>query len=574
MERMVAQAATAAFAAVALRRANALSAERMAIALVLLASAIPYLAHLGFYLDDWIFRAQLAGARSGSLRDAVGALAGAPNVAVRPLQVALLLAYHALAPDSAVFAHLFNHLMLLGAALLVHHGLRMVAPLSRLALPLALMLVSAPWFSTARMWIANHQATLSLLCFALALCVTARIWQRRSTGTARTRDLALLAMAALGTLLSYELLAPVQLGLAVFVWTAGGARWRDLLRDRAFLLAQAVLAGTFVAAVGFKMAVGGGLIDPLTPGNLFHHGALIAMTASLDLLWHMGIAAPWTALRALIGPFGGPTVLLAAMLTAFVLRLLAMASPAQPAASTRDRAGRDISDPTCSPAFLAISGTIAFALGYVAFLPHMVYGADPFGIDNRSHIGGAIGAALILLAGAQALDRRRPGARDVLGGIFCVCGVILNGAIGTSWAQADERAEAIVADIATALPRMRPGDTILVQGECPYLGAGPVWPSSYGLADRLRVQYGVADLRADSVTPFTEVTAQGISISEFGEPVLYPYGHLYLLDRPHGTLVQLATRTQASAWFATHAPWRTTPCRYSEGGGTTLFHEQ
>ncbi len=547
-----------------------MGAERLALALVVVLGALPYLGRLGLYLDDWIFAGQEAAATSpGNPIAFYNAFAGASNVAVRPLQILLYWFYSVASPHGDIlFAHAFNHLMLLGAAIAFHHGLRGVPATRPIAFPFALIMVSAPWFSTARMWMANHMATLSLLGFALALCATVRLWRHRDRSGNPIGDAILLVSACLLSLLSYELSGPVLPGLALFVWRAGGSSWAAMRRDRTFLITQGTLCAALLAAFAFKVVVGHDLVAPPTAGSLVHHGLLIAVTASLNLIWDMGVILPWTALRAALGPFGGATVVLTGFATAAALMLTGPAGSetAEKAISPPDTTVRLV-----APGFLLISGIIAFALGYAAFLPRMVYGAEPFGLANRSNIGAAPGAALILLAGMVWLDRQRRGMLGLLTTLFCASGVIVLAAIGVSYARASDKADAIFADIVSAVPAPDPGTTILLEGECPYLGAAPIYPSAYGLSDRLRLHYRMPSPLADAVTPGTQVAAQGLTIREFGSDTLYPYGRLLIYDRPAHRVVPLRTRADATAWFAAHPAKSSTPCTYREGGGTSLF---
>ena len=380
----------------------------------------------------------------------------------------------------------------------------------------------------------------------------------------------LLAVASSVSLLSYELAGPVLPGLAVFVWRAGGSPWADIRRDRTYLMAQATLCLALGAAILFKIAVGHELVAPQTMGALLHHGALMAVTASVNLLWDMGLALPWTALRAAFGPFGGPTAVLAGFSTVLALLLIGPARTARATVSIVPPPEATARSPI-GPRFLLVSGLLAFALGYAAFLPRMVYGPEPFGLDNRSNIGAAPGAVLILLSGMVWLDRRRAGALGVLTALFCSCGVIVVASIGTSFVRAADKADGIFADIVAAVPAPRPGTALLLEGECPYLGPAPLYPSAYGLSDRLRMYYRMPALRADSVTPGTQVTEQGVTVREFGAETLYPYDHLLIYDHPANRLIPLASRQAATAWFAAHPAQASTPCAYREGGGTSLF---
>ncbi len=221
-------------------------------ACILLVSAIcsaAYVFGLGFYSDDWwLFLEPLATSPDQSWRGLYRALGETPFVAVRPGQIVWYVAFHKLAPGNATAVHLASHAAFAISALLLYASLHAVSATRRAAYYVALLYTCLPTFSVAKMWYANHQATLGLLMFALTWFLATRV---ASDGKLWLLPLVGLT-AALGNL-CYELFSITALGLPLFVAWSLGLRGRRLARDRAFLGAIAAIAVGIAATTLFKL---------------------------------------------------------------------------------------------------------------------------------------------------------------------------------------------------------------------------------------------------------------------------------------------------------------------------------
>lgn len=541
---------------------RALRRERIAITAAIVIPALFYLGGLGFYSDDWAFLHQIAQSADPSWSGLYGALAATANLAVRPPQILLYIAYHKAMPGSVIGPHLVNHAMLLATALILHDGLRRVPALRPLALMLVLAWIGLPLFTAQRMWFANHMSTLAMLMFALAVRLLAPVATGRAAlGPARALAVAL---AALIGALSYILLAFTLVAMPLFLWTVQGLAVRRMVppRDpqaRACLAATALVLVPLVATCLFQLHVGGELLPSRGATGFAVRAAGIYVRAAITNFGDLGVLLPVQAMRMELGPFGHGPGLAAGTLTAgFAAWALCGRLPVP--------AG-DCPSPSTSPRLLALAGLGAFALGLVGFLPVGTYENGPFGIGNRDNVAAALGVALVLVAAVQALAPRWPRAALALFLLWIGSGALMIADSGRNWAAAAAEQDRLFARITAALPALPRDATVLVQGMCPYHGAVPTFNARWGLADRLALATGDDSLGADTVRPVTQVLPEGISIGTRAFANTYPYGRLFVVNVATGASARLPTRRAATAWFARH-PARLPPgCTYYGTGG-------
>ena len=74
-----------------------------------------------------------------------------------------------------------------------------------------------------------------------------------------------------------------------------------------------------------------------------------------------------------------------------------------------------------------------------------------------------------------------------LAGVYCGANVLILTTIATFWEEAYRQETAILADVQRAVPPSAPGSTLLLDGECPYVGPAVVFDSDWDLAGSVRL---------------------------------------------------------------------------------------
>lgn len=324
---------------------------------VVLVGPLFYAVHLGFYTDDWAFLADLKQSPDQSIGGLYTALTRASNVADRPLQALLYIAYHKIAPDSAIVPQIINQLMFLSAMLALHSGLRKLPALRCDAYHVVLVYACLPHYFTERLWYANHQSTLSMLLVAIALHLAIAVRAR----ALRTRLpwLAALFLCSLASLLAYEVFGMLLLAMPWFVACAEGRRWREWLRDGALIQSTAAILAALIAASAFKMMVAQGLFPPMTLQEHVSRTVELYRALTYTNFWTLGIKAPRIAWKVAHGPYFDARAIGAA---AIVVAILVIGEGLR----ARRADGRSPAD--AKPTLLILAGIAAFILGYVPFL--------------------------------------------------------------------------------------------------------------------------------------------------------------------------------------------------------------
>jgi len=524
-------------------------------------SSAAYVLSLGYYADDWPFLEILHKANDQSFAGLYAAMAREPMLAVRPGQILWWIVFHALGPADPRLAHFANHALVAAAALLIYAALRRLPGTRASAFHLTLLYVCLPTYAAAKVWMANHQATLSLFFFALALFLTARL-----PASGRRTRIALIAGAFLASLaadLSYELFAFVFLVLPLFAWSASGRDWRTLHRDRGFVAATLSLAAALALATVFKLSYHYGAALPRSPSEFVLKSGWMYVRAAYTCFWALGLYLPRLGIAMLTSPLV-PGVALAS--TALTMLVLAARE------SIRARSPRGAPDEAPKSAFWYLAaGAIVWVLGYAAFLPNFVYANAPVGEQTRGNLAGAVGVALIAYAGFRVLERRWARLARATLVLFCGAGILVQTATGAMWAAAVPEQNKVAAYVMQRVPSTFQG-TLLLYGFCPYRGAGPIYPYGWDLASRLHIA-GYSDKLAVELTrPQTEVRPEGLFVRiNPRATALYPYGNLAVLNHFDGSLTALGSAAAARAFFAGHALRHGIGCDYRIEVGQPLY---
>jgi hypothetical protein len=531
------------------------------LAAIVVSSAV-YVLRLGFYADDWAFAEMLQGSRDKSFAGLYAALASHPNLAVRPGQIVWYILLHYLSPDDPTPAHVANHAVFAVSAVLLYAGLRHLRPARGAAYYVTLLYVCLPTYAAAKFWYANHQATLSLFFFALAFVCVVRL----RDAPARQRVALALAvfLACAASNLCYELFAFLLPCLPLFVWLISGAGWGALARDRWFVASTALALAAVAMTTAFKLSFHFGAAMPRSAGEFALAAARLYLHAGHTGLWTLGLWLPRMAAGILFSSYTEAAAIAAA---AGALGLLALREIVAGRAASRDaRAPR-----VAGPLAYALAGVVAWGLGYVAYLPNFLYGNAPIGEQTRGNIAATIGLALLGYAAFRLVERRWPILARAAFAAFCAMGLLVQAAVGAMWARAVGEQDKLFAEIEPVARSLRPGDTLLIYGACPYVGAGPVYPYGWDLAGRLHVA-GVPQVNADIVRRLTQLRPDGLAMTI--NPVaqhVYRYRGLAVYDLDDGSLTRIDSSARAAEFFARHPLRQAVRCDYRIEIGEALY---
>lgn len=523
------------------RRARALDA--LCLALLMVASALPYLARLGFYSDDWAliggFRlAELAGRSHWD-----GLIA---SFAARPLQGLHLASLYALFGMEPLGYHIVNAAVLAACAALFHLLLVRLGVGRRDAFAAALILVVLPQLSTLRAWTAASQVGLAMLLMLASLHAQLSFARSLKAGWA-----AAALLAGLASLAAYETFAPLIAGFAI-----GLAVERSRRREGALRMAAAA-AGLVVVALALAVLVKLAVSDragPIADPTRYLEG--LQQLVRTDYDWRVDSS---------LNIFAALSVHFWMTLTGWaegVVRLvsgrsgaaaLAVALAAGALALWRARRRPD-EDRGIGPGRLFLLGAAAFVLGHATFLvvPSIVFA--PTGIGNRALAAAAPGAALIFASAAALAARAAPGrlrepAFALIIAAIAVAGTTRVAQILDHWAAAPQLQRAILERARADLAALPAHATVILDGVCPYHGPGVVFETWWDSGPALSLALG-RPVEGDVVSPRMRLTASGVETSIYRQPRRHPYGdRLYVYNPELRTVAALAGPEAARAYF-------------------------
>ncbi len=214
-------------------------------------SALPYVASLGFYSDDWDFLGQYTVSPHHTFVGYCLKLLSTPTrMLIRPMQVFYLSGLYSLFGLNPLGYHVVNTLMLAATAAAFLFILTKLEFPRHLAFGIPLLYSLLPNYSTDRFWYAAFQTNLSMAGFALGFYLALSALRKRNGGFYVWTLLSILTLAA--SLLAYDLVLPLVLLIIVIVWLRGrklGTSFSNLC-----LLSFAMLS-MLLAVTGFKFVV-------------------------------------------------------------------------------------------------------------------------------------------------------------------------------------------------------------------------------------------------------------------------------------------------------------------------------
>jgi len=518
--------------------------DALTLAVIVALSALPYIGHLGFYSDDWDLIAGFeAAARSGHSVIATTL----PRYDVRPVQAIYLALLHGAFGLSPLGYHIINTAVIVASTVLLYlllSGLRV----SRVeAFAAALIFALMPQLSTVRVWYAAFQIPLSMLLALVAMHAQLH-WEQ-------SRRWPWVVVAVAATCLSigaYEIFAPVIGAFAAATLLLNVRQYRRLDFGRS-LAAIAVLASV-VISVGLKFLTqrSAEFADP--------HDALQMVRVFLAPHYDWRVSYGLNAFAAMQIYFlynlrDWSAVLVWLLTGKLGLLVTAIALATGILAWWRLRQPEDRELPGSHPGRLLLIGLAIFVLGHATFLIVNSIMFSPTGIGNRVLVGGAVGAALILVALLEfALRAAPPSFRKSLFGLLIA--LLAASAVGRLelierfWAEAPELQKRVLHAAKRDLAQLPAGSTVILDGVCPYHGPAIVFENKGDISAALSMTLD-RKVGGDTVSPRMFGTDSGLDSEIYGEWAHYPYGpKLFVYNPLQHLVVPLTDAVAATRYFS------------------------
>ncbi|MFN8515567.1 MAG: hypothetical protein U0841_23880 [Chloroflexia bacterium] len=542
--------------------------DALFLGVLMVISCAPYVAHLGFYGDDWLFLKYLTIARENTFLGLWRSLwEHEPVVRQRPVQITFMAAVFRFFGSEPLPYHIANVAVLTTMVVCLYLALRMLE-LPRLpALSITLLYALLPQYSTDRFWVvASSMAVQSQAAFFLAvLAGFLAVRQRRSRRAFAWSALTLVALAV--SLLAYEVVLPLFVLSAAATWWLGrrvGRAHRWLALFTAAQAAVVVATIVFKSRVTVRLSVNDlGAQLPFIVRQLFnwHYGpgdyGLNIRKATEIGYGDLGVALPVTA-AGLSDRYTDSAVIILAL--AFAMMIVAYLG----------HLGRAPGAEWFSAArwaSLAAAGVVVFWSGYAVFLTTTQVQFAVAGIGNRTTIGATVGIAITMVGILGLVCARLPArwrARSFTGvvAVLCCCGVITFSTYGAFWGQASRQQMAILAAVRAQYPAFPAGDTLILDGACAYVGPAQVFESAWDFASALTVVNGYPAVLADIVTPRLTAEPPYLLTVLYGSfRNRYPYGErLHIYNYKRDTTAILGDYAAATAYFARVNPDRSSGC--------------
>lgn len=520
----------------------------LALGSIALLSAIPYLAGLGFYSDDW---GLLAGFEAASRHGALPSLL-ARDFMARPVQGLYLASLFELFGLRPLGYHLVNTSVIAASVCLLYQLLVRLR-LGRIpSFAAALLFVMLPQLSTVRVWYAAFQIPLSL-----ALMLASLHLQLSFVRSGRLSAVAGAVVAALLSIAAYEIFAPLIFGFAAAL---AFARWgSDRTRGRKGIgIAAISLVGLVLFAFAYKIVVSGrtgAIADP----NRYLAGLRQLVRPDYDWrtdsslnLFAAARAELWEPVKGVftggVSLADGNTPL---VVVAIAILIAAIAGWRLSVNSREDLATTGLR--------LFFTGSAAFILGHAVFLvvPWITFSST--GIDNRMHVAAAIGAAMIFAAAfcfaATAIPSKQ--RNTILGATLAVVSALAFvrlSQIERYWAEAPVLQARLLKAARADLQGLPPNSTVILDGVCPYHGPAVVFETDWDVAGALTLALH-RPISGDVVSSRMKVTTLGLETSMYEEPSFYGFGNgLYVYNPLAHQLVRLTDAGVAQRYFRTREP--------------------
>ncbi|UOQ97364.1 hypothetical protein MUN81_19270 [Hymenobacter sp. 5317J-9] len=523
-----------------------------------------FVRRLGFYSDDWWILGTLTNARAQGLGAILSAAFRIDGFVVRPVQGLEFSLLYWLFGNNPLGYHVANFLTLIAGVLLFYLALVRLKLPRILVVALPLVYAMLPHYSTARFWLSSFCANISILFLFLHLYAGLRCVCAAENAGRWKWWLAISGLSVVACALAYEVAVPLFLVNFCILYRV--QRKRSPLHSNSaswpgnvLLLCTGLL---FAASIAYKFLLSertGGIA-----GSYLMHVARILRAVLANDFWVYGAKQP-VILWKIVRDYYNPRILLtgAALFAAIVYYLFNVGADAVKKSDWLKLIG---------------AGIVVYVGGYAAFLVTSNFQVSAAGISNRITVAAAIGVAICFVGAAGLLcsfvkpkTLRSTVFSLVLAAVAC-SGYIINCTISNFFAQSYAQQLAVLDKIYAIAPGLGKNSTILLDGQCPYVGPAPVFDCHWDLSGALTMHYN-ADVKADVRTRRMTYNASGISTYVYTIPSrLYPYSpQLLVYNAEKNKLYSLPDFKSATQYFSLVAP-KLEPCaNVLEGEGIRIF---
>jgi hypothetical protein len=527
-------------------RSAAIRTDVLCVILITAITALPYVARLGFYSDDWYV---LWTFHADTIQHNFGIHSALRDRYDRPLQglyLALLYALFGLHP----FGYHVVNAAVIAAAIALFYWLLVRMKVDRsMAIGAAVVLVTLPQLSTVRVWYLTFQIPLSMLAAWVSLHC-----QLSFARTGKISWAAVAGFAAIASIAAYEIFAPLiaVFPIALLAPVARERFRRSVLRQRAIALFSVValvaLATLAKYAVSERTQAPSlhrylkGLIQLVRPDYDWRTDFGLNVFAAADVNFWRPILGWWRGAEALIqGEFGW-----LAAAAAIVVASLAL---------WRVRSAGGASEGPWNNRRLMLLGIATFVLGHAAFVVVPAMSFSPTGIGNRALVAAAPGVALIMVAAVRFVGEFVNAKRRSLCYSLAVVPIAFFGTlrilqIEEYWTEAPAIQERILAAARHDLRDVPPQSFVMLDNVCPYDGPAVIFEAPWDVSGALSLAAGKT-IRGDAVSSRMSLRRDGLATSIYGESAFYPYGsNLYVYDPDRHRLVALGDFAAARRYFS------------------------
>ena len=503
---------------------------------------IQYGPRLGFYSDDWDFLSRFANSDNNSIQEYFVS-AYDSWIRPRPVQVLYFASLYRMFGLNPSGYHITNSVVLTLAVLLFYFCLRLLNQPRGVSLAIALIYFCLPNYSTDRLWFAASQATLSMALYFLSL-LCQLLSLRVSSGHWKWSAVSILSMVA--SLLAYEVALPL---FVLNQWIA----WKYSSSDKRKPMI-AVFVAALVAIVVFKLMtterLGAESFLDRSERIVAHAFKVDAGPYEYGFNFRRAVSAHFVQYFKLIPDLISKSTS-GSILSGLCLFLLVVIYV------FRGFYKAELHFPVVRKWLqMGVFGVICFLLGYGIFLFTMEVGFTAGGMNNRTAIAASAGVAFLLTSviGLVVSPLKNNFVQNTIFsigvGAICCGGFWMNTKIASYWVDAYQKQKIVLAEIQSRFPELSSGSSVLLDGNCPYVGPGIVFESYWDLTGALRILYQDNSIRADVLQENSTADPKGVTTLIYVFRQFYPYGeNLFVYDHARKRSATLIDWKTSQAYF-------------------------